>query len=137
MKIKSIQKNEAVQRGKKRGTQQNINYSKLSLRKAHLKNWGSTSLPPTPTRLPTINLCCQSGRKTWILYRRSALGTNWRTGNLKFPRQLHGAPRDLSFPFAGVGTIFATPRSTKSRRSNRQIIDAPLFHDIGNSHLWP
>ena len=44
-----------------------------------------------------------------ILYQGSPLGTSWRLGNLKFLRQLHGAPRDFSFPLAGGRSIFARP----------------------------
>ena len=67
----------------------------MSLWKPHLEHWGGTWIPPISTRLPSRHLCCQSRRKTWILYQTSVLGTSRRTGNLKFLWKLHGAPRDF------------------------------------------
>ena len=75
--------------------------------------------------------------QNWVFYQGSPLGISRKTGVLKFPRQLPGAPRGFSFPLAGRRTKFARPRRTKSRRSNWHIFDPPLFHDIWNSHPWP
>ena len=114
-----------------------INYSKLSQWKYQLKHWGGTSISPTPTRLPTRSLCCQGGRKTWILYYNMLRGTSWRTGNFKFPRQLYAAPKDFSLPLTRGRTKFNWPRRTKSRRSNWHIFNLPLLNDIWKSHPWP
>ena len=82
---------------------------KLSLKKAHLEYGGGTSIPPTSARLPTRSLCCQFGCKLGILYQGSLLRRRSGTGNLNFPRQHHGAPGDLSHPFAGGGKNLAGP----------------------------
>ena len=102
-----------------------------------MKYWGSPSIQPTSTRLPTRRLCCQSARKTRILYEELLLGTSRRTENLKFLRQFHGTPRDFSFYLAGGRMNFARPMRTKSTRSNRHILNEPLFHGIWNLHPWP
>ena len=40
----------------------------LCLWKAHLKYWSGTTITPTPTRLSGRSGCCQSRRKTGVLY---------------------------------------------------------------------
>ena len=122
---------------KKNGKHRFIKRSKLSLWKTHLEYWGRVSIPTTSTRFLTRSLCCRSGCKIGILYQRSSLGKSRATGNLKFPRQLHGAPRDFSLPLAGGGTNFSGPRRTKSSQNNWHKFDAPLSHDIWNSNPWP
>ena len=112
-------------------------YSKLSVWKAHLKHWSGTPISPTPKRLPNRSFCCQSGRKTWILYQRSPLGTSWRTGDFRSPRQLHWAPRDFSLPLTGGRTNLAWARRTKSRGSNWHVFNAPLLNISWYSHPWP
>ena len=88
-------------------------------------------------RPPTRSLCCQRRRKIRNLHRALLVGCRRATGNLKFPRQHHRAPRNLPLPLAGGRTNPAGPSGTKSRRSNWHILNAPLFNDIRNLHLWP
>ena len=97
---------------------------------------GGTSIPAASARLPTRSLCCESGYKTTILYQGSFLRRQRGTRKLKLARQLHGASRDLSLSLAGGRTNLFGPRRTKSRRSNRNVLDTPLVYNIGNSHPW-
>ena len=54
---------------KKNGKAQTFHITRrLFLWKAHLKDWSVTTITPISTRLPARSWCCQSGRKTWVLY---------------------------------------------------------------------
>ena len=110
---------------------------RLFLWKAHLKYWSGTTITPTPTRLPARSWCCQSRRKTWVLYLGSPWGTSWRTWDFKCPWQLHWTTCNFSLPLAGGRTVFDWPRRTKSRRSNQHVHKAPLLIDVWYSHPWP
>ena len=109
----------------------------LCLWKAHLKHWSSTTITPTPTRLPARNWCSQSSRKTTVLYSRTPWGTNWRTWDFKSPWQLQCTTGDLSLPLTGGRMNSTWPMRTKSRRSNRHVLNAPLLNDVWYPHPWP
>ena len=93
--------NKAGQRGRKQGNTANNKLKQTVFTESPFETLGrhvdpahsdatSHEKPVLPKRTQNLNP-----------YQGSPLGKCWRTGNLKFPRQLHGAPRDFSFPIAG------------------------------------
>ena len=110
---------------------------KFCLCKAQLKHWSSTAITPTPTRLPTRSWCSQSRRKTRVLYQRPPWGTSWGTWHLEPPWQLHRTTGDFSLPLVGRRTNLACPGRTKSRRTNRHVLNAPLLNHVRYPHPWP
>ena len=109
----------------------------LCLWKTHLKYWSSTTITPTPTRVPTRRWSSQSRGKTWVLYQRPPWRTSWWTWHLEPSWQLHRTTRNFSLPLAGRRIDLAWPRRTKNRRTNRHVFNAPLLNHVRYPHPWP